>query len=273
VEGLQQQLRESVDVIRRKSALVPEVGLILGTGMAPVAERLEIEAAIPYTEIPHLQPARVESHAGELALGHLAGRPAAVMKGRSHYYEGYTMKQAAYPAALLHALGARVLIVTSASGGADPRMQPGDLMLIDDHINLTWHNPLIGPNDESLGARFPDMLDAYSGRLIDLAQAAAARRGMHVWRGTYLFIPGPSFETRAELRLLRRLGGDAIGWSTVPEVTLARYLGMEVLGVTCLTDMSVPDSLERVDLDRLFAAAQKGAANLRDIVEEVVGRL
>lgn len=273
MEGLRQKLAASVAAVRARTALAPRVGIIIGTGLAPVVENLQAEASLSYADVPHLHRPRVESHAGQLALGHLAGQPVAVMKGRFHYYEGYSLLDVAYPAALLHALGARVLIVTSASGGADPRMVEGDLMLIDDHINLVWRNPLIGPNDESLGKRFPDMMDAYSPRLIALAQSAAARLGVHLWRGTYLFVPGPYYETRAELRLLRRMGGDAIGWSTVPEVILARYVGMEVLGFTCLTDMSVADRLAPVDMDRLLAAAGRGAVNLRAIVEDVLARL
>jgi purine-nucleoside phosphorylase len=271
MEGLKAQLAESLAAIRARTDFAPEIGIILGTGMGPVAAALDAVAEFPYGEIPHMHTPGVESHAGVLRLGRLAGRQVAILQGRFHYYEGYTLRQVAYPAALLHALGARILVVTNAAGGADPRMKPGDLMLIDDHINLVWHNPLVGPNDESLGERFPNMLDAYSPRLIQAAQAAAGRLGIALWRGTYLFVPGPNFETRAELRLLRAMGGDAIGWSTVPEVILARYLGMEVFAVTCIPDMSVPDSLEPVDMERLFAAAQRGAEDLRAILEQIIG--
>ncbi len=273
MEGLREKLAESAAAVREHTDLMPRVGMILGTALGPVADNVEVQATIPYEAIPHFQPSRVETHAGELVLGYLAGQPVAVMKGRFHYYEGYTMQEVAYPAALMHALCAETLIVTNAAGGADPRMSEGDLMVIDDHINLTWHNPLIGPNDDHLGPRFPDMMDAYSERLIELAERAAAELGTRLWRGTYLFIPGPNYETKAELRLLRALGGDAIGWSTVPEVILARYLGMEVLGFTCVTDMSVADRLTLVDMDHLLASGQRGAENLRPIVEHVLARL
>lgn len=273
MEGLKQKLDESLTVIRQHTSLTPKVGMILGTGLGPVADNTVVEATIPYEEIPYFQPSRVVSHAGELLLGTLAGVPVVVMKGRFHYYEGYTMQECAYPAALMHALGAETLIVTNAAGGADPRMQPGDLMVFDDHINLTWHNPLIGPNDDSLGPRFPDMMDAYPPHLIGLAEKAAATQGTRLWRGTYMFIPGPSFETRAELRLLRMLGADVVGWSSVPEIMLGHYLGMQILGFTVVTDMSIADSLTTVDMDHLVASGQKGANDLRPIIEAVIQQI
>ena len=273
MKGLRQKLDESLAVLRKHTMLVPNVGMILGTGLGTVADNIDIQATIPYEEIPHFQLSHIESHAGELVFGELEGLPVVVMKGRFHYYEGYTMQECAYPAALMHDLGAEILIVTNAAGGADPRMTESDLMVIDDHINLIWHNPLIGPNDDDLGPRFPDMMDAYSPRLIELAEQAAAEQGTRLWRGTYMFIPGPSFETKAELRLLRRLGADVVGWSSVPEITLAHYLGMEVLGFTCITDMSIPDRLRQVDMDHLIASGQQGANKLRPIIEAVLAQV
>jgi purine-nucleoside phosphorylase len=273
LEGLKEKLAESLEALRAQTDMTPRVGMILGTALGPVADNVAVETTISYEDIPHFQPSRVETHAGKLVFGQWAGVPVAVMKGRFHYYEGYSMQEVAYPAALMQALGVDVLIVTNAAGGADPRMVPGDLMVIDDHINLTWHNPLIGPNDDSMGARFPDMLDAYSPRLIELAEKSAAQLGTRLWRGTYMFIPGPSFETRAELRLLRKLGADVVGWSSVPEVVMAHYLGVEVLAFTCVTDMSIPDRLTAVDMDHLLAAGQRGAENLRAIIETLLSKI
>jgi len=270
MKHLANKLAESLEALRKHTKLEPEIGLILGTALGNVTENMAAETIVPYDEIPHFQPSNVESHAGELVFGSIKQREVAAMRGRFHLYEGYTMSEVAYPSALMYSLGVKTLIVTNAAGGAEPRMQEGDVMMIDDHINLLWKNPLIGLNDDSMGPRFPDMMDAYSIRLMDLAEASAARQAIRLWRGTYAFISGPNFETKAELRLLRALGADAVGWSTVPEVIMARYLGMEVLGFTIVTDMAVADRLHNVDMDRLMAAGEQGADKLRSILEDII---
>ncbi|MFA9405691.1 MAG: purine-nucleoside phosphorylase [Anaerolineales bacterium] len=273
MKHLAKHLADSLKALRKHTQLEPEIGLILGTALGNVTENMSVETIVPYHEIPHFQPSNVESHAGELVFGSIKQRRVTAMRGRFHLYEGYSMSEIAYPSALMHALGVKTLIVTNAAGGAEPRMQEGDVMMIDDHINLLWKNPLIGLNDDSLGPRFPDMMDAYSVRLMDLAEASAARQGIRLWRGTYAFVAGPNFETKAELRLLRALGADAIGWSTVPEVIMARYLGMEVLGFTIVTDMSVADRLHTVDMDRLMATGLQGADKLRTILEDIIPQI
>jgi purine-nucleoside phosphorylase len=273
MQQLSNQLLESVHVIRERSSFEPEIGLILGTALGNVSDNIAVESVIPYTAIPHFKPSKVESHAGELVLGTLNERRIVAMRGRFHFYEGHSMQEVAYPSALMHALGARSMIITNAAGGAEPRMLPGDVMLIDDHINLLWTNPLIGLNDKNFGPRFPDMMDAYSERLMNLVESSAARQGIKLWRGTYAFVAGPNFETKAELRVLRNLGADAVGWSTVPEVIMARYLGMEVLAFTIVTDMSVADRLQTVDMEHLVASGKQGAQKLRVILEDIIPQI
>jgi purine-nucleoside phosphorylase len=250
--GVREEIAAAVQAIRRRSELRPRLALILGSGLGGLAEAVEPDAIIPYSEIPGFPVSSVPGHAGRLLLGLLEGQRVAVMQGRIHYYEGHPMSRIVLPARALHGLGADTLLVTNAAGGLNPDFEAGDVMLITDHINMMGSNPLLGPNDESLGPRFPDMTDVYTPELRLLAVAVAQEMGIALRQGVYLALSGPTFETRAERRLFRGLGGDAVGMSTVPEVIAARHAGMKVLGFSAITNKATgaadqpPDSHEEV---------------------------
>jgi len=270
-------LADSIDgavaAVRRHTALVPEIGIILGTGLGGLAEVIEVESAVPYDTIPGFPISTVESHAGRLLLGRLAGRPVVAMQGRFHRYEGYRLDQVTFPVRVMRALGAGVLLVSNACGGMNPLWQPGDLMLIEDHINLLGDNPLIGINDEALGPRFPDMSEPYDAGLRAIARQAAVDLQVTLREGVYVGIPGPNLETRAEYRMLRTIGGDVVGMSTVPEVIVAIHAGMRVMGVSIITDQCLPDALEAASIERIIAVAEKAEPSLTRLVTRVVERL
>ena len=223
--------------------------------------------------IPGVPVPTVESHAGRLVLGHLEGTPVAVMQGRFHRYEGYALQQVTFPVRVLKALGADTLVVSNVSGGMNPLWSVGELVLIDDHINLLGDSPLIGPNVEELGPRFPDMSEPYDLGLQELARAAALEMGIRLNRGVYVAVPGPQLETRAEYRMLRAMGADIVGMSTVPEVIVARHMDMRVLGLSIITDACLPDALEPVDVSRIIEAAGAAEPHLTRLIERVVGQL
>ncbi|MFC7441041.1 purine-nucleoside phosphorylase [Laceyella putida] len=239
--------REKIEAAKRKIAglttIQPEIGLILGSGLGDLANEIEDAVVVPYGEIPHFPVSTVEGHAGQLVVGTLAGKAVVAMQGRFHFYEGYSQQEVVFPVYVLKALGVKVLIATNAAGGMNPAFQPGDLMVITDHLNFTGSNPLIGPNDPELGPRFPDMSQAYSPALRELAHRVADKQGTRLQQGVYAGISGPTYMTAAELIMLRRVGSDAIGMSTVPEVIAARHAGLEVLGISCITDMAVGEEL------------------------------
>lgn len=216
----------------------PEIGLILGSGLGVLAEQMEDAIRIPYGEIPNFPVSTVEGHAGEMLIGTVAGRTVLLMNGRFHLYEGYDASTVAFPVRVMKALGVHTLVVTNAAGGINTSFEPGDLMLIDDHINFTFRNPLIGPNEDEIGPRFPDMSEAYSSRLREIALQAAKEQGVDLVRGVYIGLLGPSYETPAEIRMMRTLGADAVGMSTVNEVVVARHAGIEVLGISCISNMA-----------------------------------
>jgi purine-nucleoside phosphorylase len=254
----------------------PRVLVILGSGLGALADEVEAVARIPYAEIPGWTASTVVGHAGRLICGTLEGVPLLMMQGRLHYYEGHSLAQATFPVRVARALGAEILIVTNAAGGLNPEYRPGDLMLIADHINLMgWGgaNPLIGPNDETLGPRFLPMNPAYDPALMEVATAEAAAQTRLLRRGVYIMIPGPNFETNAELRALRLLGGDAVGMSTVPEVLVARHGGMRVLGISCITNMAVADWKEPVQHDSVLNVANEAGPRLVALVRGVLRRL
>ncbi|WP_334077083.1 purine-nucleoside phosphorylase [Paenibacillus sanfengchensis] len=231
-------IREAADYIRSKTEISPKVGLILGSGLGVLADHIEGAVSIPYSDIPYFPQSTVEGHAGELMIGTLNGAPVVLMKGRFHMYEGYGPELTAFPVRVMKELGVEKLLVTNAAGGINTSYRPGDLMLISDHINLTGTSPLIGQNDNELGPRFPDMSQAYSRRLRDLARKTAEKAGVPLQEGVYVGLLGPSYETPAEIRMLRTLGGDAVGMSTVSEVIVARHAGLEVLGISCISNMA-----------------------------------
>ncbi|PYO99790.1 MAG: purine-nucleoside phosphorylase [Gemmatimonadetes bacterium] len=263
----------AVRALRARTGLAPDVAIILGTGLGGLGDEIAVEAQIPYGEIPGFPLSTVESHAGELLLGSLAGRRVVAMRGRFHVYEGYTPQQIGLPVRVLERLGARTLMVSNACGGMHPLWSPGDLMLIADHINLLGANPLVGPNDDRLGPRFPDMSEAYDSGLRALARGVALERGITLREGVYVAVPGPNLETRAEYRMLRAFGADVVGMSTVPEVITAVHLGMRVLGVSIITDQCLPDALAPASVEQIIAVARAAEPALSALVRGVLERL
>ncbi|MGC8787799.1 MAG: purine-nucleoside phosphorylase [Anaerolineae bacterium] len=234
----QRKRKEAAAYIRSKCDIVPQIGIILGSGLGALADEIAKSTVIPYRDIPHFPVSTVAGHSGELVLGELEGKNVVVMKGRFHYYEGYSMQQVVFPVWVMRTLGAKVLIATNAAGGANRSFNPGDLMIIIDHINWMFDNPLIGPNDEELGPRFPSMGLCYPWELVELAQKAAELEGIKVQRGVYIATTGPCYATRAESEIFRLLRADAVGMSTVPEIIAATHAGMKRLGISCITDVA-----------------------------------
>ncbi|MBA4070710.1 MAG: purine-nucleoside phosphorylase [Gemmatimonas sp.] len=259
--------------VRARTALVPEAALILGTGLGGIGKAITVACAIPYGDIPGFPRSTVESHAGRLLVGTLAGRRVMAMQGRFHRYEGYALQQVTFPVRVLRALGATTLIVSNACGGMHPLWSPGDLMLISDHINLLGDNPLIGPHEAAFGDRFPDMSAPYDAGLRATARQVAAERGLTLREGVYVAVSGPNLETRAEYRMLRALGADVVGMSTVPEVIVAVQSGMRVLGLSIITDQCLPDTLEPANLERIIATAGAAEPHLETLVCGVLERL
>ena len=264
---------EAAQAVRARTRVRPVVGVILGTGLGDFADALAVDAIVPYREIPHFPVSTVESHAGELHLGSLGGRPVALMKGRAHYYEGYSMAQVAFPVRVLKALGCHTLIITNAVGGMNPDMPPGTLVVTTDHINLMGDSPLIGPNDDALGERFPDMSEPYSRALIALAERAALELKQPLQRGVFVAMPGPQLETAAEYRFLRQIGADVVGMSLVPECIAAVHGHQRVLAFNVVTDACLPDHLEPASIPRIIATASAVAPQLSRLVTEVIRRL
>jgi len=260
-------------VIRKRTSVTPGVGIILGTGLGGLAEQIDVESSIPYEEIPGFPLSTVETHAGRLLLGRLGKCPVVAMQGRFHRYEGYGLAEVTFPVRVLHALGARTLVVSNACGGMNPLWAPGDLVLLSDHINLLGDNPLVGSNDDRLGPRFPDMSAPYDPALRALARAAALELGIVLREGVYVAVPGPSLETRAEYRMLRAMGADVVGMSTVPEVIVANHAGMRALGISIITDQCLPDALEPADISRIIATAGRTEPSLTRLIRALVERL
>ena len=265
--------QDAVRAIRSRTALVPDVAVILGTGLGALAEQLKAEATIPYEQIPGFPLSTVETHAGRLLLGTLGGKNVAMMQGRFHRYEGYTLRQIAFPVRTLRALGAKTLIVSNVSGGMHPLWATGDLVLLSDHINLLGDNPLVGANDDTEGPRFPDMSAPYDAELRRLAREVALEHKIILREGVYVAVPGPNLETRAEYRMLRALGADLVGMSTVPEVITAVHQGMRVLGLSIITDTCLPDALEPTSVEQIIAVARGAEPKLAAVVRGVLERL
>jgi purine-nucleoside phosphorylase len=260
----------AADVVRTHAPARPDVAIVLGTGLGGLAHEIDVEVAIPYAEIPGFPLSTVESHAGRLLCGTLGGRRVVAMQGRFHRYEGYSLQQVTFPVRVLRALGATTLIVSNACGGMNPLWEPGDLMLIADHLNLLGDNPLIGANDDRLGVRFPDMSTPYDATLRALARAVAVAQRTVLREGVYVAVPGPNLETRAEYRMLRALGADVVGMSTVPEVIVALHAGMRVLGLSIITDQCLPDALEPADVATIIATAGRAEPKLTALVRGIL---
>lgn len=263
---LYDQVQESVHFIRSKWTAAAKVGIVLGTGLGNLAKQINAEAVIPYEEIPYFPSSTVETHAGNLVAGTLNGVPIAAMEGRFHAYEGYDSKQITFPVRVLKALGAEMLVVSNACGGMNPQYQRGDIMVIEDHINLLGINPLVGLNDERLGPRFPDMCEPYDKKLIDRALEVSRKENIVAHKGVYVAVLGPNLETRAEYRFLRGIGADVVGMSTVPEVLVAVHCGMRILGLSIITDMALPDALVPGDVNEIIATANAAEPKLTKIV-------
>ena len=259
--------------IRARWNGAPKVGVILGTGLGGLAKEIEAEAKIPYGEIPHFPESTVESHAGQLVCGQLAGVTVLAMEGRFHFYEGYSMAELTFPVRVMKAMGCGVLIVSNACGGLNPQYRAGDVMLIEDHINLMGGNPLIGKNDDRLGPRWPDMCWPYDRELLATARKVAIENKIVAHQGVYVAVAGPNLETRAEYRFLRQMGADVVGMSTVPEVLVAVHAGMRAMGLSVVTDMCLPDALEPADVKRIIETANGAEPNLRTIVRETIRSL
>ena len=274
---LMTRIHEAADVVRARlkaaNAKLPTLGIILGTGLGDFAAALENAVVVPYADIPHFPRSTVESHAGELHIGTLAGRTVAVMKGRVHFYEGYTMQQVGFPVRVLQAIGCTTLIITNAVGGMNPDMPAGTIVVTTDHINLMGDNPLIGPNDDELGPRFPDMSEPYSRALVAHAEKVALELRQPLQRGVFVGVPGPNLETAAEYRFLRGIGADVVGMSLVPENIVAVHGDMRVLAFNVVTDACLPDALHAVDIAAVLAVAGRTAPALTRLVSEVVRRI
>jgi purine-nucleoside phosphorylase len=268
-----ERITAAAQTIRARFPKVPTEAIILGTGLGQLADQMTVDVVIDYADIPGFALSTVESHAGRLLCGTLGGRTVIAMQGRFHRYEGHTMHEVTFPVRVLRALGAETLIVSNACGGMHPLWERGDLMLIADHINMLGENPLVGPNDPALGPRFPDMSVAYDASLRTLARQVAAEQGVSLREGIYIAVVGPNLETRAEYRMLRALGADVVGMSTVPEVIVARHGGMRVLGLSIITDMCLPDSLQEATLDEIVATANAAQPKLTALVRGVLERL
>jgi len=267
------RIQDAAAVVHRRTRLRPDVAIVLGTGLGGLASEIEVDAAIPYEQIPGFPLSTVESHAGRLLLGRLGQRPVVAMQGRFHRYEGYDLAAVTFPVRVMQALGARVLFVSNACGGMNPLWSPGDLVLLSDHINLLGDNPLIGANDERLGPRFPDMSAPYDPELRALARATALELGITLREGVYVAVPGPNLETRSEYRMLRMMGADVVGMSTVPEVIVAVHAGMRTLGISIITDQCLPDALEPADIGRIIATAGRAEPSLTRLIVSLAERV
>lgn len=267
------RVRAAAAYLAERVPLRPKVGLILGSGLGQLADRIEDAVAVPYGDIPHFQASTVAGHRGRLVAGRLAGTAVWAMQGRVHYYEGYSMADVVRPVRVMRELGVTTLVVTNAAGGLNPAFRPGDLMLITDHINFFGTNPLIGPNEDAFGPRFPDMTNAYDPELRALAKAVAAEAGLPLQEGVYLGLSGPSFETPAEIRAFRILGADAVGMSTVPEVIAARHMGVRVLGISCITNLAAGLQTEPLSHEEVMETTARAAGNFARLVTGIVARL
>lgn len=259
--------------IQKRAAQSPKIGLVLGSGLGVLAEQMTRAVKIPYRDIPSFPISTVPGHAGQLVLGKLGGNDVVTMQGRFHYYEGYALSEVTFPVRVMHELGVETVIVTNAAGGINESFESGDLMLIRDHINFTFRNPLIGRNQPEWGPRFPDMSEAYDRSLRKLAREVASEQGIRLQEGVYAGVTGPSYETPAEIRMLRTLGGDAVGMSTVPEVIVARHMGMRVLGISCITNMAAGVLDQPLSHEEVMETAERVRGTFMTLVTEIVGKI
>jgi purine-nucleoside phosphorylase len=267
------KINESIEIIKSKSDEIFPIGIILGTGLGGLVKEIEILHEIDYKDIPHFPLSTVESHNGKLILGKINGKNIVAMQGRFHFYEGYSMQQITYPVRVMKLLGVETLLVSNACGGMNPIYSRGDIMLINDHINMLGDNPLIGKNEDELGPRFPDMSEPYDQNLIKLAEEIALENSIKVQKGVYVAVPGPNLETKAEYRFLRAIGADVVGMSTVPENIVANHMSIKVLGFSIITDECFPDSLKAVNIQEIIETANIAEPKMTKIMKEVIKRI
>ena len=270
---LRQHIDEALAFLSTKTTIQPGIGIVLGTGLGGLAQEIRPEVVVEYENIPHFPVSTVESHHGRLIFGRLGNKQVVAMQGRFHYYEGYTMRQVTFPVRVMKLLGVHTLLICNAAGGMNPQFHKGAIMIITDHINLLGGNPLIGPNDDTMGPRFPDMSEPYSRSLIALAEQVALDLKIRTERGVFVAVPGPNLETRAEYRFLRLIGADAVGMSTVPEVIVAVHMGLRVLGFSIITDECFPDALQPANVGEIIEVAMNTEPKLTAIMKGVVEKL
>ncbi|HEV7347280.1 purine-nucleoside phosphorylase [Telluribacter sp.] len=270
-----QQIQEATDYLKQQTQnYQPDFGIILGTGLGSLAKDIDVAFTISYEHIPYFPVSTVEFHSGKLLFGTLSGKKVVCMQGRFHYYEGYTMQQVTFPVRVMKLLGIHTLFVSNAAGGMNPAFEVSDLMVINDHISFFLpQNPLTGPNLDTLGDRFPDMCDPYDLKLVEKALQIASQHGIKAHAGVYASVPGPQLETRAEYRLLRQLGADAVGMSTVPEIIVAHQMRLTCFGLSVITDMGIPENLEKADIQKIIAAAMKAEPGMTKIIKELLNSL
>ena len=266
-------VQETVRAIRTQTKAAPRVGIILGTGLAGLLSHVQSPTKIPYTALPHFPKSTAPGHHGELVFGAMGETPVVIMDGRFHFYEGYSVDEVAYPVWVMKALGVETLLISNVAGGLNPAFTIGDLMIVSDHLNLLGSSPLVGPNDDALGPRFPDMSQPYDAKLIELAEAVGKERALPMRRGVYVAMLGPQLETRAEYRWLRSTGADAVGMSTVPEVIAAAHCGLRVLTVSLISDLCIPETLKPVVIEEIIAVAERAEPLLATLFAGVVARL
>lgn len=270
MRDLRQKIDGAVAAIRKKTALKPAIGIILGTGLGELVKEIKGKLTIRYDELPNFPVSAVKSHENQLVFGKIGQKNVVAMQGRFHYYEGYSMKDVTFPVRVMKALGIKTLIVSNAAGGMNPNFKAGDLMIISDHINLMGANPLIGPNDDSMGPRFPDMVEPYDSELMEQIEKVALEEKIPVKRGVYVAVAGPNLETRAEYRFLRVIGADAVGMSTVPEVIVAIHARLRVLGISCITDECLPDALKPANIEMILKVAAEAEPKLSRLITRTI---
>jgi purine-nucleoside phosphorylase len=270
---LLEQMKESIEYIREYSKIRPRVAITLGSGLASFAQSVKVDATIAYQDIPHFAPSTVEGHPGKMVLGHIGETPVVVLQGRIHYYEGHSMERVVYPTRVVAQLGTEKLILTNAAGGLDPKMQPGDFMLLKDHINLMSDNPLIGPNFSDLGLRFPDMSQAYDREMLEMLQGILQRRQIRHSVGVYCGMSGPTYETAAEVRYLQIIGGNAVGMSTVPETIAAKHMGLRVCGISCISNLACGLTNQEITHEEVKATGKMVEKKFAEFLTEFVSAI
>lgn len=273
MDNMFEKIQESVEFINSKTNVKPKIGLILGSGLGVLGDEIENSVKIKYDEIPNFPVSTVEGHAGCLVIGQLEGKEVVAMQGRFHYYEGYSQKEITFPVRVMKALGVETIIVTNAAGGANKSFKPGDLMVINDHINLSGSNPLMGRNEDQLGVRFPDMSTAYTPKYVDLVKECAKELNMSLQEGVYAYFSGPTYETPAEVRMAQILGADAVGMSTAPEVIVASHSKMDVVGISCITNMAAGILDQPLDHEEVIETTQKVKSEFLSLVKNIVKKI